>query len=322
MRSYGSQVAKKKRKRSLSSEESPERERTSSLIRRSIALLTAIPEVPSASLQPLLSTLSDAYGSALSEEAINVKPEVQPTPDEEWNWELSAQQIARLSDEELTIWKDLLACRHNLRLSGIKLHPFNWKMPVVDLRQWEAHIPGNPGTPWEGGVYSLHVIFSPHSPERIPTCDLIFSIFCIDSTDGAGRFFRPLFHPNVFPSGTWGYLNFLEVTFGPSASKFSVDCVWTKTKQEDPERFAKLLRGIRDTIHKPDLANPQQSDAYTMAKYANFILIVTKLSKTYSFRNDQEAYDERVRAQAVIWKPDLRTGLAGRPILQPIKEES
>ncbi|KAF8142857.1 ubiquitin-conjugating enzyme/RWD-like protein [Mycena galopus ATCC 62051] len=158
---------------------------------------------------------------------------------------------------------------------GIKLHPLNWRMPVVDLRQWEAHIPGNKGTSWEGGVYTLQVIFSAGSPEGIPKL----------------RFSPPLFHPNVYPSGTWGGSRLPE----NNIANFSHG-VWLKTKQEDPERFAKVLRSIQLLLHEPDMAHPAQSDAYTMAK------------------NDTQAYEKRIRAQAEAWTPDPRTGLAGRPI--------
>ncbi|KAJ7267006.1 ubiquitin-conjugating enzyme/RWD-like protein [Mycena haematopus] len=276
--SSGSTAVSKKRKRSGASDESHECERTSSIIRRSIVLLTAIPEIPPASLHPLLSTLNDAYGSALSVEAHDLKPPAEPkSGEEEWNWELSAEQIERLDEEELTIWKQLLPCRHMLRTSGIKLHPFNWKMPVIDLRQWHAHIPGRTGTPWEGGVYSLDMIFCSGSLERIPRC----------------RFFRPLFHPNVYPSGAWGYSLSL-----PEGRLVDRNETWTKTQQEDPNRFAKLLQSIQSIIHEPIISDPAQSDAYLVAK------------------NDPKGYEERVRAQAVLWKPDPRTGLAGRPILQ------
>jgi hypothetical protein len=56
--------------------------------------------------------------------------------------------------------------------------------------------------PWEGGVYSMNVVFSSNSLERIPKCD--FAAICVERklTDFAGRFFRLLFHLNVFPSGT------------------------------------------------------------------------------------------------------------------------
>ncbi|KAJ7661568.1 ubiquitin-conjugating enzyme/RWD-like protein [Mycena polygramma] len=171
--------------------------------------------------------------------------------DEDWDWVLSAEQIARLSEEELTIWKDLLVCRESLKFAGIKIHPSNWKLPVVDLRQWEAHIPGDYGTPWSGGVYSFHVTFSPGSPDRIPKL----------------RCFVPLFHPNVYPSGTWGYFMFPEISSGNRATM----CQWLKSKQEDPIRFAKLLLSIRDLIHEPDLPNPLQADAYTMCKYVDLV---------------------------------------------------
>ncbi|KAJ7983019.1 ubiquitin-conjugating enzyme/RWD-like protein [Mycena polygramma] len=284
MHTAGSEVASKKRKRSGSSEESSERKRTSSLIRRSIALLTSIPEVPAASLHPLLSTLNEAYGSALSEEALEPQPAPQAVREEDWDWRLSAEQIAELSQEELTIWKDLLVSRDIIEGAGIKVHPSNWRMPVVDLRQWEVHIPGNHGTPWAGGVYSLRMTFSPGSPDCIPRL----------------RFFVPVFHPNVFPSGTWGYFNFPELSSGSGKNR---PYQWLKSRQEEPVRFAKLLLSIRDIIHEPVIQDPSQSDAYTMCK------------------NDLIAYDKRVRAQAEAWKPDPRTGFAGRPVLHPIKEE-
>ncbi|KAJ7983024.1 ubiquitin-conjugating enzyme/RWD-like protein [Mycena polygramma] len=274
-----SESTSKKRKRSSSSDESSERERASSLIRRSIALLTANPEVPAVTLRPLLRTLSAAYDSALSAEASDTKSQPQPVSmrAEDWDWELSAEQIAQLSEEELTLWKDLLLCRDSLQRAGIKIHPFKWKMPVIDLRQWQAHIPGVPGTCWEGGVYSLNVAFPFGHPERIPHL----------------RFVRPLFHPNVYPNGTHMYLGHPELRLEGHSE------VWSKTKQEDPERFANLLRSVKTLIHNPDLENPHCSDPWTLIK------------------NDPKAYEEKIRAQAKAWTPDPRTGLAGRRILQP-----
>ncbi|KAF7354231.1 SUMO-conjugating enzyme ubc9 [Mycena venus] len=278
----------KKRKFSSLAEEDPERDRTASIIRRSITLLTADPHIPATSLHPLLNALTEAYGSALSDSASTT---IHPVPLEDWDWELSTEQIMGLSEEEITIWKDLLPCRHSLRLSGIKLHPHNWRMPVVDLKQWVAHIPGNKGVGASSTDSSvayrlyrhlgkeayipLQVIFSPGSPEGVPKL----------------RFSPPLFHPNVYPSGTWGGCKLPEnnlVNFR--------DGVWLKTKQEDPERFAKVLRSIQVLLHEPDIAHPAQSDAYTMVK------------------NDTQAYEKKIREQAEAWTPDPRTGLAGRPI--------
>ncbi|KAJ7661563.1 hypothetical protein DFH06DRAFT_376313 [Mycena polygramma] len=97
-----------------------------------------------------------------------------------------------------------------------------------------------------------------------------------------------------------GYFDFPELSSGRGKG---CNPQWLKSRLEEPVRFAKLLLSIRGIIHQPVIEYPNQSDAYTMCK------------------NDLIAYDKRVRAQAEAWKPDPRTGLAGRPIRQPIKEE-
>ncbi|KAK7044685.1 SUMO-conjugating enzyme ubc9 [Favolaschia claudopus] len=271
-------AASNKRKR-LDAEDDAERERTSSLIRRAIALVAANPEIPATSLQPVLGILAEAHGSALFDEASNLRSADQA---EEWNWELSKEQISRLSEEELTIWKDVLPCRVALAHTGIKIHPVNWKMPVLDLRQWQVHIPGRQGTSWEGGVYSLDVIFPPGLSEDLPRC----------------RFLAPLLHPNTYPSGTWGYLPFPEISTSDSPRTSGA---WAKSRPEDPARFAKLLCSIKNLLHEPVLDKPSQSDAYTLLK------------------NDPKRYEEKVKEQAIAWTPCPRTGLAGRPILQTLK---
>ncbi|KAJ7165626.1 ubiquitin-conjugating enzyme 9 [Mycena crocata] len=174
----------------------------------------------------------------------------------------------------------MLVCRPSFRLSNIKLHPFNWHMPVVDLKQWEAHIPGVRGTPWEGGVYTLQLTFFHGLSEAIPKL----------------RFIRPLFHVNIYPSGTWGFVDWEVVEFGVG---IGFRDVWKKTKLEDPMRLATLLQSIQKHLNEPNTQSPAQSDAYTLIK------------------TDPEAYQERIRTQAADWTPDPRTGLAGRPILQP-----
>ncbi|KAJ7476929.1 ubiquitin-conjugating enzyme/RWD-like protein [Mycena galericulata] len=271
----------KKRKRSDSPEDHAERERTSSIVRRSIALLTAIPnsELPHASFSPLLSTLNNAYQSALLDESAATPPPAHAQRLEDWNWDLSAHQIAGLSEEEWTIWKDMLVCRHSPHLAGIKLHPRDWNLPVVDLRQWVAHIPGLRGTPWEGGVYSLEVSFLPGFPEEVPKF----------------RFIVPLFHVNTYPSGTWAHTPTEKAMIVPG---ITID-TWKKTRQEDPLRFAKMLKSIQKSLNEPNINDPAQDDAYMLAK------------------NDPAAYKAIIRDQAEAWKPDPRTGLAGRPILRP-----
>ena len=47
-------------------------------------------------------------------------------------------------------------------------------------------IPGKKGTPWEGGLYKGKIIFKEDFPTTPPKV----------------QFVPPLFHPNVYPSGT------------------------------------------------------------------------------------------------------------------------
>ncbi|KAJ7165629.1 ubiquitin-conjugating enzyme/RWD-like protein [Mycena crocata] len=175
----------------------------------------------------------------------------------------------------------MLVCRPSFRVSGIKVHPFNWHMPIVDMKQWEAHIPGVQGTPWEGGVYTLQLIFWHGIPEGVP-------IF---------RFIRPLFHLHTYPTGTWAREEY-DVVEG-----ISRHAIWKKTKLEDPERLVTLLRRIQKQLNEPDTKNPHQYDAYILMK------------------DDPAAYKKKIREQAEDWKPDPQTGLAGRRILQPVLQD-
>ena len=56
----------------------------------------------------------------------------------------------------------------------------------LNLMNWECYIPGKKGTPWDGGLYKLRMIFKEDYPSSPPKC----------------KFEPPLFHPNVYPSGT------------------------------------------------------------------------------------------------------------------------
>ena len=85
---------------------------------------------------------------------------------------------ARLSEERKAWRKD---------------HPFGFiarPMKNIDgalnLTVWEYAIPGKKGTPWEGGLYKGQMIFKDEYPTSPPKV----------------KFVPPLFHPNVYPSGT------------------------------------------------------------------------------------------------------------------------
>ncbi|KAG0262345.1 E2 SUMO-conjugating protein ubc9 [Actinomortierella ambigua] len=110
---------------------------------------------------------------------------------------------------------------------------------TLDLMTWHVGIPGKTGTPWENGLYKLMLTF----PE--------------------GKFVPPLFHPNVYPSGTV-CLSILNEEEG-----------W-----KPAITIKQILLGIQDLLNDPNPDSPAQSEAYVM------------------FKKDKVAYEKRVRQQA------------------------
>ncbi len=92
--------------------------------------------------------------------------------------------------------------------------------------------------------------FSDEYPTRPPAC----------------KFEPPLFHPNVFPSGT------------VCLSLLSEEKDWAPTIT-----IRQLLLGIQDLLGNPNLDDPAQREAYTLA------------------RNDRAAYDAKVRELAAAY---------------------
>ncbi|VDO23542.1 unnamed protein product [Heligmosomoides polygyrus] len=57
---------------------------------------------------------------------------------------------------------------------------------ALNLFDWKCVIPGKKGTIWEGGLYTMRMLFAFNFPAIPPKC----------------KFEPPLFHPNVLESGT------------------------------------------------------------------------------------------------------------------------
>ncbi|EED94316.1 ubiquitin conjugating enzyme [Thalassiosira pseudonana CCMP1335] len=116
-----------------------------------------------------------------------------------------------------------------------------------DLMKWETGIPGKEGTDWESGVYKVMLEFSDEYPSKPPKC----------------KFVPPLFHPNVYPSGTicLSILN-EEEGWRPAIT----------VKQ--------MLLGIQDLLDTPNPNSPAQSEAYNL------------------FINNKAEYKRRVKAEA------------------------
>mmetsp|Transcript_50288 Transcript_50288/g.58691 ORF Transcript_50288/g.58691 Transcript_50288/m.58691 type:complete len:156 (+) Transcript_50288:481-948(+) len=140
------------------------------------------------------------------------------------------------------------------RKSWRRDHPFGFyarPMPGADgstnMMKWETGIPGKPNTDWENGVYKVTLEFSDEYPSKPPKC----------------KFVPPLFHPNVYPSGTicLSILN-EEEGWRPGIT------------------IKQMLLGIQDLLDDPNPNSPAQSEAYNL------------------FTTNKVEYKKRIRAEA------------------------
>eukprot|EP01137_Pigoraptor_chileana_P019690 Opistho-2@81047 len=140
-----------------------------------------------------------------------------------------------------------------------KDHPFGFfakpkTLPdnSMNLKEWECGIPGKKGTIWEGGVYKLVMLFTDDYPAAPPKC----------------KFDPPLFHPNIFPSGTV-CLSLLD------AEKDWRPAVTIK----------QILLGIQELLNDPNEKDPAQSEAF------------------YMYTGDKAQYERVVKQQAQRFTP-------------------
>lgn len=114
----------------------------------------------------------------------------------------------------------------------------------LDLMKWSCGIPGKEKTMWEGGMFKLDMIFPDEYPTKPPKC----------------KFTPPLFHPNVYPSGT------------VCLSILNEDEAW-----KPAITIRTVLLGIQDLLDNPNPDSPAQADAYNL------------------FKRDRTAYEKKIR---------------------------
>ncbi|PGH16433.1 SUMO-conjugating enzyme ubc9 [Helicocarpus griseus UAMH5409] len=124
---------------------------------------------------------------------------------------------------------------------------------IQDMMRWQCAIPGKEKTLWEGGLFKLDVIFPDEYPTKPPKC----------------KFVPPLFHPNVYPSGTV-CLSILNEEEG-----------W-----KPAITIQQILKGIQDLLDDPNPESPAQAEAYTL------------------FKKDRPAYEKKVRQVVRENRPD------------------
>ncbi|TMS22029.1 SUMO-conjugating enzyme UBC9 [Larimichthys crocea] len=185
--------------------------------------------------------------SGAHELACRAKPASAAKSNSSFDWSphiMSGIALSRLAQERKAWRKD---------------HPFGFvavptKNPdgTMNLMNWECAIPGKKGTPWEGGLFKLRMLFKDDYPSSPPKC----------------KFEPPLFHPNVYPSGTV-CLSILE-----------------EDKDWRPAITIKqILLGIQELLNEPNIQDPAQAEAYTI------------------YCQNRVEYEKRVRAQAKKFSP-------------------
>ena len=117
----------------------------------------------------------------------------------------------------------------------------------LDMMVWDVGIPGKENTHWAGGVYKLQIHFPEDYPSKPPKC----------------KFTPPIFHPNVFPSGT------------VCLSILAEDKSW-----KPAITLKQIVLGIQDLMNEPNNADPAQLDAFSL------------------YKSNRAAYDAKIREQA------------------------
>ena len=137
---------------------------------------------------------------------------------------------------------------------------------MMDLKKWECGVPGKEKTIWEGGLFKLEVTFPDEYPTKPPKCTSMASppkSHEIDTRTNAihpGKFVPPLFHPNVYPSGTV-CLSILNEEEG-----------W-----KPAITIKEILLGIQSLLDEPNPESPAQADAFNL------------------FKKDRAAYEKKVK---------------------------
>ncbi|KAM0200287.1 hypothetical protein ACHAPI_002711 [Fusarium lateritium] len=136
---------------------------------------------------------------------------------------------------------------------GFYAKPQRTKEGVLDVKNWECGIPGKDNTIWSGGLFKLTIAF-PDGKYQYFSPPVNYALTQL------GKFVPPLFHPNVYPSGTVC----LSILNEEEAWKPAIT-----VKQ--------ILLGIQDLLNDPNPESPAQAEAYNL------------------FKRDRAEYEKRVR---------------------------
>jgi ubiquitin-conjugating enzyme E2 I len=170
-----------------------------------------------------------------------------------------APPITRYLDPQLTQGRKSWRRDHPF---GFFAKPVRGSNGMMDLKKWECGVPGKEKTIWEGGLFKLEVTFPDEYPTKPPKCTSSLIHPAQASRNSAvshpdthtdfnttGKFVPPLFHPNVYPSGTV-CLSILNEEEG-----------W-----KPAINIKEILLGIQSLLDEPNPESPAQADAFNLFK--------------------------------------------------------
>ena len=147
-------------------------------------------------------------------------------------------------------------------LPGFVIHPAPESLSSrgIDIMHWIIGIPGLPGGDWEGCTLRLDMYFKEQYPSKPPKC----------------QFIPPLYHPNIYPSGS------------VCLSILNEDLAWSPSIT-----VRDILLGIQKLLDEYNLSDPAQGPAYTSAKntpeeYKHKVAEIVRL-------NPSEGIEKRLR---------------------------
>lgn len=138
---------------------------------------------------------------------------------------------------------------------GFVAKPITTADGTQDILNWEVVIPGKEGTIWEGARIPMSMTFTEDYPNKPPVCKFKM----------VGNTGKPLFHPNVYPSGKI------------CLSLLDADKAWKPSLT-----IKHLLIGIQTLLDDPNNADPAQEEPYR------------------AFKNDKKEYEARVKQQVAL----------------------
>jgi len=138
---------------------------------------------------------------------------------------------------------------------GFVAKPITTADGTQDILNWEVVVPGKEGTMWEGARIPMSMTFTEDYPNKPPVCKFKM----------VGNTNKPLFHPNVYPSGKI------------CLSLLDADKAWKPSLT-----IKHLLIGIQTLLDDPNNADPAQEEPYR------------------AFKNDKKEYEARVKQQVAL----------------------